>query len=148
MAGLTGVAQIEEEALAAGAIETVVQVVAPAAQKIKILAWGVFFDGTSSTAAPVELELQRQTSAGTSSALTPVRWDDDQPALQTTARQDFTAEPGKSDVLESKEVHPQTGYEVIYPPGGEPWCGVGDRIGIEVTAPAAVNCRAYIRFEE
>jgi len=148
MAAFIGVAQISEEALTTAA-ETVVQIVAAANQRVKVLGFGVFFDGISPTAEPIQVELCRQSTAGTSSALTPVKWDDSlAETLTTTARQDFTAEPTTGDVIWSGEVHPQGSYECQYALGQEPICGGADRIGIRCTAPVAVNVRAYIRFEE
>ena len=144
-----GVAIITEEALAAATVETLIQLVAGANHSIKILGWGVFFDGISATAEPVQVELLRQTTAGTSSALTLVKLNDSNgDTLDTTALQDFTAEPTASDILDMVEVHPQAGYEIKYPLGQEPICGAGDRIGIRATAPAIVNARAKIFFEE
>lgn len=149
MTALIGSVQIAEEALAAATAETIMQLVAPANHRVKLLRWGVFFDGTSVTAEPVQIRLLRQTTAGTASALTPVKMDDSvAETIQTSAQHDFTAEPTAGDVLESYNVHPQQGIAMIYPLGQEPIIGGGDRLGIECNAPAAVNCRAYMVFEE
>lgn len=144
-----GSVQIEEQALAAATAETVVQLVAAANHAIKILRWGVFFDGVSVTGEPVEIEIQRQTTAGTSSAGTMVKLNDSNAdTLDTTARISFTAEPTKTGILECYLIHPQQGIMVMYPLGQELVVGAGDRVGIEVTAPAVVNCRAFMVFQE
>lgn len=148
MADIIGVANTAEIALTAATAKTVLQVVAAANHKIKILEWGVYFDGTSVTAEPVQIRLLRQTTAGTMTALTPVKRSSDSETLQTTAQHTATAEPTAGDVLEVKEVHPQSGYEKIFPMGQEIKVPGGGRIGIECTAPAAVNVRAQIVFEE
>jgi len=149
MAAFIGSAQITEEALAAATAETLIQLVAVANHRVKVLRWGVSFDGVSVTAEPVQIRLLRQTTAGTGAALTPVKMDDSiADTLLTTAQQDFTAEPTAGDVLESYEVHPQQGVVMMYPLGQEPIIGGGDRMGIEVTAPAVVNARAFFVFEE
>ena len=149
MSAFIGSAQIAEEALAAATAETVIQLVAPSNHRVKVLRWGVFFDGTSVTAEPVQIRLLRQTTAGTATALTLVKMDDSlAETLQTSAQHDFTAEPTPGDVLESFNVHPQQGIEIMYPLGQEPIIGGGDRMGLELTAPAAVNCRAFMVFEE
>lgn len=150
MAGIIGVAQIAEQALAAATAETVLQLVAAANHRVKLLAWGVFFDGVSATAEPVQVVLVRQTGAGTSSANTPVKWDASaDETLQTTARDAFTAEPASDDaVVWAGEIHPQGGYEAIFPLGQEALVPGGGRLGIKLTAPATVNARAYMRFEE
>jgi hypothetical protein len=139
-----------EEALGAAAAETVLMVLAAANHAIKIQAWGVFFDGVSPTAEPVLVKLVRHSSAGTfTDTVTIAAWDDNTAeTFDTTAKETCTAEPTKTPVLECKNVHPQTGYEAFYPIGQEIHVKAAGQIGIEVTAPAAVNCTAYIRFEE
>lgn len=148
MAGLFCTAQTTEEALAAATAETIIQLVAPTNQRVRVLGWGVFFDGTSATAAPVEVRIVRQTTAGTASALTPVLNQPASETIQTTAQQDFSAEPTSTDVLDVVEVHPQGGYEKWFPPGYEIIMAGGTRLGLECTAPAIVNVRAKIYFEE
>jgi hypothetical protein len=68
--------------------------------------------------------------------------------IQTTASHTATAEPTAGDVLDAIEVHPQSGYEKIFPLGDEIIVPGGGRVGIECTAPAGVNVRAKIAFEE
>ena len=149
MAAFQGQAATTEIALTAATAKTVVQLVAAANHRVKILGWGVFFDGTSTTAEPVQVRLLRQTTAGTMSALTPTKRDDSiADTLLTTAQHTATAEPTAGDLLEAIEVHPQQGYQVLYPLGVEPIVGGGDRVGIECTAPGGVNVRATVLFEE
>lgn len=150
MAGRIGMATLTaEEALATGTAETLLQIVAATNHAVKILAWGVFFDGAAPTAEPAVIKLARQTTAGTSSALTVVKWDDSgADTFDTTALQDFSAEPTGGDVLEMRNVHQQMWYECFYPIGQEPIVGAGDRVGIVATPSANVNALAYIRFEE
>lgn len=148
MAGILCIAQTAEIALSSATTETVLQIAAPTNQRLKLKRWGVFFDGVDSAAEPVQVRLLRQTDAGTMSSLTPVKQVAGSETVQTTAQHTATAEPTAGDVLDMAEVHPQSGFEVIIPfdmpievPGGE-------RIGIECTAPAAVNVRAKMIFEE
>ena len=149
MSAFKGVAQTDEEALGAAATETIIQLIAPANHRVSILGWGVFFDSVSPTAEPVQVRLLRQTTAGSGTSLSLVKLDDSlAETLQTTALQNFTTEPTAGDVLDVVEVHPQTGYEVKYPMGQEPIIGGGDRMGLDCTAPAIVNVRAKIFFEE
>ena len=44
MAAFIGIAQIAEEALVAATAETLIQLVAAANHRVKILEWGIFFD--------------------------------------------------------------------------------------------------------
>jgi len=149
MAAFLGLAQTAEVALAAATPKTVVQIAAPANHRAKILGWGVFFDGVVTTGEPVQVALVRQSTAGTMSSLTPVKIDDSiAETLLVTALHTATVEPTTGDTIDMCEVHPQQGFEIIYPLGQEPICGGGDRVGIVCTSPSVVNVRAKIRFEE
>lgn len=148
MSDIFAVAQTAEVALSAAAAKTVLQIVAAGNHKVRVLGWGVFFDGTSSSAEPVQVRVLRQTTAGTMSALTPVKIGTDSETLQTAAQHTATVEPTAGDVLDVAEVHPQSGYEVKFPMGQEIKVPGSGRLGIECTAPAGVNVRAKIIFEE
>lgn len=151
MAAFQGCVTIAETALTATVPKTLLQLVAPANHRVRLLGWGVFFDGTSPTAEPVQVRLLRQTGAGTSvdAAGAVVKRDGSLPeTLQTTARITFSAEPTAGDVLWAGEIHPQSGYEVMFPWGNEILIGGSGRVGVEVTAPANVSARAFATFEE
>lgn len=148
MAGVIGVANTTEVALSAATAKTVLQVVAAANDVVKVKEWTVSFDGISGTAEPVQVCLLRQTSAGTMTSLTPVERSGFGVTLQSTAQHTATVEPSAGNVLATREVHPQGGYQEKFAPGEEPVVLNGGRIGIECTAPANVNVRAEIVFEE
>lgn len=149
MADLRCTAQTAEIALVAATAKTVIQLLAPTNQRVKILGWGVFFDGTSVTGEPVQVRFLRQTTSGTMSALTSYKQVGGlSETIQTTATQNASAEPTPGDVLDVAEVHPQSSYEVKYPYGETPVINGGGRLGLECTAPAGVNVRAKIIFEE
>lgn len=148
MAGLICIAQTAEVALTAATAKTVIQLVAPTNQRLKLKRWGVFFDGITSGDAPVQVRLLRQTTAGTMSSLTPVKQVAGSETVQATAQHTATAEPTAGDVLDAAEVHPQSGYEVIIPFDMPIEIPGGGRIGVECTAPNAVNVRAKLVFDE
>jgi hypothetical protein len=148
MAGLICIAQTTEVALVAATAKTIIQLIAPANQRLRIKRWGVFFDGVSATAEPVQVRLLRQSTAGTMSSLTPVLLVAGSETVQTVAQHSATAEPAAGNVLDIAEVHPQSGYEVAVPFDQPIEVPGGGRIGIECTAPAVVNVRAKIVFEE
>ena len=149
MAAFLGLAIKEDQALAGATAETVVQLVAAANHRVKLLSWSVSFDGTEPGNEPVTVKLERQTDAGTSSALTPVKVDDSlAETLLTTARKDCTAEPTSGDELEVMHVHPQAGFVKQYRVGEEIIIGGGDRVGLVCTAPDAVNASVVMKFEE
>jgi hypothetical protein len=149
MARLNAVIQTAEVALSAATAKTVIQLTSPSNHRVAVLGWGVFFDGTSVTAEPVQVRLLRQTSAGTMSALTPVAMDGSVgETIQSTAQHTASAEPSSGNVVDVIECHPQQGYEKIFPMGQEIILAGAGRVGIECTAPATVNVRAKIFFEE
>lgn len=152
MARMYGVATTTEIALTAATAKTVVQLATSANHRIAVLGWGVFFDAVSVTAEPVQVRLLIQTGAGTMSSLTPAPVHAMSETLQTTCQHTATVEPTNGGtsacVLDVLEVHPQSGYEIKFPPGHEIEIGASSYIGIECTAPAAVNVRAKIFFEE
>lgn len=149
MADLHGTAQTADVAITgAAAAKTVVQILAPANHRVKVKGWGVFFDGVATTNPACEVRLLRQSSAGTMSALTPVKTRPAAESLLVTAQHTATVEPTAGDVVDALQVHPQSGFEVQYAPGDEVVVGGGERLGIEVYASANVNVRAKIRFEE
>ncbi len=148
MARVFGSAVTSEVALAATVAKTVVQLVAASNHKVALLGWGVFFDGVSVTAEPIQVVLMRQTDAGTASALTCRQTQTAAETLQTTAQHTATVEPSSSDILDVLEVHPQSGYEIKFPPGHEIWVNGGTRVGIVCTSPSVLNVRAKMFFEE
>lgn len=149
MSEFRGSAITDDVALAAATAKTVVQIVAPANQRVTILGIGVFLNGVSTTGEPVEVKLVRQSDAGTMSSLTPTRDDDSlSETLQTTAQHTATVEPTTGDEIDGWKVHPQQGLNFLYPYGARKICGGGDRIGIICEAAAVVNVKAKIWFEE
>ena len=141
-----------EEALGAGTAETVIQLRGSTSTKARVIAWGISFDGVTSTDAPVVVNFLRQTTDGTGTGATEAKFDADDPAATCTAFHTFSStEPTSGDILEQYEIHPQGGLFVReYPPGREPVLddAATSRIGIACTAPAAVNVLAWLQWEE
>lgn len=138
-------------ALTAATAKSVLQAISSSTGVIKIVEIGVSFDGVSSTAEPVTVELTSSTQAGTgtSTSQTPVQVSGATRAVQATGARNYTAEPTTLTVLKRWLVHPQTGMILQFPLGREPQQNTGsDALGIRCTAPATVNCQAYIEFTE
>jgi hypothetical protein len=135
-------------ALAAATAKTIVQVVAAANHQIAIKGISVSFDGASSSAVPVQVDLCKQSTAGTSSAGTPVEETATGLTLQTTSRITVTVEPTLVSVLRRFEVHPQAGILEKFTLEDEILVANSGRIGLRCTAPATVNCLGHISFEE
>lgn len=130
-------------------LKTLMQVVAAANHRLLVKEFGISFDGVASDGVPILVEVLRQSTAGTTSALTPVKTNDsDDETLQVTARHTATVEPTAGDVLWSEQIHPQTGdrwvatFDDPLPVKG------GGRLGLRVTAAAGVNAVAYMSGTE
>ncbi len=131
--------------------KTLLQIIAASNHGVLIDEISISFGGTSNTAAPVRVDVLRQTDAGTmtTSASTIVKDPDDtDETLQTTRSDTATAEPSAGDILMTEYVHPQTGYSWQAPFGKPIKIGGGDRLGIRVTAAADVNAICRVRGEE
>lgn len=137
-----------EIAAAVGAAKTILQVVAPANHIVAVKGVSVSFDGTSASAEPVQVDLLRQTTAGTMSSATPVEETTTGTTVQTTAQKNATVEPTAGNVLRRWEVHPQSGLIEKFTIEDELLIAGGGRLGLRVTAPAAVNVLAQISVEE
>lgn len=152
MADMKFVVQNEANvAMVAATAKTILQILAPTNQRVKILNFGMAFDGASVTAVPVLVEIVRQSTAGTGgTAYTPKKLDDSltETILSTALTNIVTTEPTTGDILFTFLVHPQQCYREIAAFGYELKCGGADRVGVRVTAPAAVNCRAIMQCEE
>lgn len=130
---------------------TLLQLVAPANQRVAVKQVSVGFDGVVNTNTPVLVQLFRQTTAGTvsgSSATIKPKADDISTAVQSTVQDGFTVEPTYGDLLWSMTVHPQTGCIYPLPIPGEIIVKGGGRLGLVCTAPQSVNAIATIEGEE
>lgn len=150
MAGLRVTAENSAAvALAAATAKTVLQLNAPTNQRLKLQRVGIFFDGASPTAVPVLVRLMVATTAGTNTALTLNKIiSSDSETIQSTAGENATVEPTKTTVLDQWLIHPQMGLDLTYAFGQEKIVVGGGRVALEVTAPAIVNVRTKIDFEE
>lgn len=134
-------------ALVAATVKTVHQIVAAANNPETIDFIDISFDGNVSTDTPVEVLVERQTSApgtpGTAPSVSEVP-NGDPGTLQATAVTGGGTEPTGSDDQGRWFLHPQ-GRHVLA--GPFPIVG-GDRLGIVCTAPEAQNVHVTCRGEE
>lgn len=133
-----------------GGIKTLIQIVAPANQRLEVQEIGIGFHGTNNTAEPILVQLIYQSTAGTMSALTLVLDDPDlQETIQSTAQYNASAEPTSGNVARQWTVHPQNLWAFAWNPGRGPKVKGGTRIAIAVSNNGtAINCDPYIKFEE
>jgi hypothetical protein len=138
-------------ALSAATAKSILSVINASGALIRIVELSVSFDGTSATAEPVVIELcsSTQATAGTSTGFTPVQLRGPTRTVQATAAVNYTAEPTVLTPLKVWLVHPQTGMIIQSPLGREPEQVVtADALLVRCTAPANVNTRGYLEWEE
>jgi hypothetical protein len=150
MSRISAIATCPDRSVTLNVAQTLIQIVAATNVRATVKGWGIYGKGVVTTDSPILAQLIRQTGAGTSSANTPALKDTSVPeAVQTTARDTFTAEPASDDVIvKSVDVHPQSGFSEYFPLGGEIIVPGGGRLGVKATAAATVSMSAFIDFEE
>lgn len=132
-------------------VKTLLQLLAPTNQCGRIVEWSISFDGTSNTGTPILVEILRQTSAGVGGTALTLRKVDNgrQETIQFTAITGPTTEPTDgSAILFIEKVHPQTGYSWQASYGREIIIAGAERLGLRVTAAAAVNASLRMMCEE
>jgi hypothetical protein len=149
MAALQGQVSLGLTPLSANTAKTIIRVKAPTNQRAKILGYGFFFDGTSNSAQPVQIQIGRISTDGTFTAGTIMPNEEELPeTFQTAVGLAASAEPTYSNFLKTLTVHPQLGYEYLAPLGQEIIVKGGGMLGFVVNAQAAVDVRGYVMFEE
>ncbi|HUS38793.1 MAG TPA: hypothetical protein VMX74_05050 [Pirellulales bacterium] len=129
------------ESVTASAVETLLQIVAATNTRVRVERLSIAGKSVTAANVPVLWELILQTSAGTSSAATLSKLDEDaSETLQTTARDLVTAEPTDGGVvLWSKLISPLSTYDLVFPPMHELYLTGGSRLGLRCNAPADTN---------
>jgi len=138
-------------ALSAATAKTVLIIIAGSNALLRLIEFGVSFDGTSSVAEPVTVELCYSTQAGNgtgSSSVTIAQTGGPTRTVQATSNRNYSTEPTTLTVWKRWLVHPQTGFAMQFPLGREPEETVtADGLALRLTAPATVNAQAYMKFE-
>jgi hypothetical protein len=151
MAGLFAI-QTYPETLSGTATKTLLQLVTPTNQRLRI--WEVSFStkGIVAADAPILVDLLIQTTAGTMTANNPAAEDPSAAETpQVTGQRDASAEPTPATVLRTWEVHPQGAILAwrASQVADAILIGGGRRVGLRVVTPGVtVLVRAYIRYEE
>ena len=129
--------------------KTLVQVIAASNHRVLLTEVQIAFEGVSATDAPIQVDILRQTDAGTMSALTLVKANSsDSETLEVTAQHTSTGEPTSSDVLLRTFIHPQSAYRAIVSRENAIVIPGGGRVGIRVTAANSVDAIVTIGGEE
>lgn len=140
------------------AIKTLLQIATPATAMLRVVEWGISFDG-SAAATPIKVELIDTDVAATVTAhvaagLVKVNAPNDVASLVTlgTAATGYTASAEgtitASRVLDAQFIAPTAQFVMQYPLGREPEVAASRFLRIRVTAAAAVNAIAWLSWEE
>jgi hypothetical protein len=152
MAALQYTVNIPSTPLSASTPTVVGFVTAPANQRVRVLGYGLYFDGTLNSAQPVEVKLATPSGSGTFTSGSNAQLQEPEltETIQSTYGVAASAQPtlSASNTYKTFTVHPQLGYEYLAPlgqerivAGGKTWC-------ISINAPAAVDVRGYVLVEE
>lgn len=137
-------------ALAAATAKSIAELGTAATDRAKIVEWWVEFDGVTSSAIPVKVEVGRFSAAvTTASTFTIDKFDTGDGTASVTAKHTTTVEgAGTADDVAIHRVHPQGGIYVQYPLGRE-WVLAGSTFWrIRATAAAIVNVTFGVTWEE
>lgn len=145
-------------ALAAATTKTVLQVLVPSTTDIRVVGWGVSFDGVSGTGVPGICHLiDTGTIAATVTSLTPDNWGNgDAPASLCVGGVAATGYNASAEgtitavrLLDSQHVHPQSGYGVWLPePRLQPRVKASQVLRIRCKFAAIVNVIPWIVWAE
>lgn len=140
------------------AIKTLMQVATPSTTGIIVMAWGISFDGVSSSAVPGICELiQTDVAATSGTSVTPSPWggmDLSRVSLcvgGTGATNHSPSVEGTITAVKSYDVQhisPTSGYSVQFPLGREPIIPVSKFLRVRVKFAATVNAICWIAWEE
>lgn len=146
MAGMFCSARSAAIAYGAGATKTALIVTAPANHRLVLLQFGFTTNLSSPTAAPGVLTIYKASTAGTTTAITPVLLSAGSETPQATFGSNATAEPTESAVI--RQLHIDRGFwesrsfELKMPVPG------GTRLAFKIYTPTAIEVLPWIEYEE
>lgn len=141
-------------------LATMLQVATPSTTSITILGWGISFKGVAAADIPGMCYLMDSDAAMTgATSLTPDAYN--AAALDvvslcvggtgSTAVNDGSVTEGTitaSRLLDSQEVHPQSGYGVWFPADNRPYVNVSRFLRIRVNFAVAISCLPWVVWDE
>ena len=153
MASLQGSFSVNAVSLTGGTAQTLIQIVAPTNQRLKIMSWKLSFNGTNSANTPALCQIERQTGGiFTNTAVAPVKTNDPTgtgETLQASSKTAVTSEPTVGDILDQF-------YEPVFggfigqqsTPSQEILVPGGTLLGFQVNAPQSVSATLTVFYEE
>lgn len=143
-----------EISIASNTTKTLIQLQAPTNQGVAWVRGGVAFQGVTVTDGPCQLQIVKQTDAGTMSSYTEVLMTGPGASVtpQGVATTNATAEPTTTDVVDHKYVHPQSGYEWVFQRSQDEPVYANARYAIRIISPSSgwttVDAVAWLWWEE
>lgn len=134
--------------LVASTAKTVMQVIAPANQRLRVRKISFAFDTLPTGSVAVLVRLLFQGTAGTVTSVTTAKVSAGSETIQGTASYNATAEPSLTSVLDTFSIKPQLGVDISIPMDSTIEIPGGARLGIECTCSAAASFRAKVQWEE
>lgn len=139
-------------ALVAATLKVPIEMATGAAISNSWVGFDISFDGVTSTAIPVKVDLMTYSASGTGTAITYAAAHRANVSVQyspvSTAKVNVTTEGATPTVVCSWYVHPQAGITYQFPLGREFGMGPSMFKAIRATAPAAVNYLANLWHSE
>ena len=143
-------------ALVAATAKSALEITTPSGTGNQWYQLDVAFNGTSSTATPVTVEIITYTTTGTGTAITFAAAHRATPATQgmavdplSTAKVNLSVEgTGSITVVSGTFIHPQAGVTYQFPLGREFGQTKSIIYAVRLTAPAVVNYLCNLYFEE
>lgn len=138
------------------AIKTLLQIATPSTRDLKIVEWGISFDGFAA-ALPVKVELLQTDVAATSgTSLTPTLYGDaNGPASLCVGGTGATCFSPSAEgtitvvrMFDAQFIAPTNQYMKQFPLGREPRVPISKFLRIRVTAQATVNAYCYVVWVE
>lgn len=141
-------------------LATMLQVATPSTTSILILGWGISFKGVAAADAPILAYLMDcDTGMSAATALTPDSFNAEGAGVASlcvggtgaTCVNDGAVTEGTiaaSRLLDSEEIHPQSGYGVWFAPDARPFVAQSRFLRVRVNAAVAVNCLPWIVWQE
>lgn len=138
------------------AIKTLLQVATPSTTNIRVVAWGVSFDGIVVTNPAGQVTLIDTDVAATVTTLTPEEWGnaDSQASLcvggTTATGYSATAEGtiAGSTILDGQNVHPQTGYSIWFPERERPIVKASRFLRVRALFSVDINGIPWVLWQE
>ena len=137
-------------------LRTMLQVATPSTTKIRVVAWGISFDGIVVTNPAGVVDLIDVNVAATVTTLTAEEWgSSDQQASLCVGGTALTGYNGSAEgsitnsiILDGQQVHPQTGYSIWYPDGKGPVVEKSRFLRIRTLFSVTINCIPWIIWDE